>query len=133
MNIGSKVTGADEIERALIRIEQTVQPRQAKKALRRGGWVIARKARVLVDKRTGGLARGIKVGDRALFQSPFDGIRVFVGPVSKLGARGTWEELGTIKQAADPFLRPALDQGRGEAIAEIGRVLAEDINRAGRG
>ncbi len=79
--------------------------------------------------RSGGLARSMRV--RLV---PIDGPRaqVRVGPawevydVSGVVEYGRFAEFGTLRMAAHPFLRPALDMGKEEVL----RILKEELGRA---
>jgi HK97 gp10 family phage protein len=46
---------------------------------------------------------------------------------------GSLQEFGTVKQAAQPFLRPAFDQEIGAAITAMKKALVRGIERAAKG
>jgi len=100
---------------------------QKKAALRAGAEIIAEEARRLAPKDTGRLARSIKVyaGRQARVSGGFDlpGTSVLVGPVGSPGDGDVFYagfvEEGTSQQAAQPFMRPAIDGKRAEAEAVV--------------
>lgn len=124
-----ELAGGEAVQRLLRRLPAQVQRQIAMKALRAGGAVIAAEARSIVSVRKGDLRRSITVAAKSLAGDDDPLPHVFVGPRSKMGARASWEELGTIKQAPDPFLRPALDLAAGRAVATVGAVLGREIER----
>lgn len=54
---------------------------------------------------------------------------VFVGP-GKGGAHGVLQEFGTVNHGPQPFVRPAWDQHKDEALTIIGRELGGEIEKA---
>lgn len=67
------------------------------------------------------------IGEKALIAK----IKRMTSGASKAQARigtnieyGPYQELGTSRMAAQPYLRPAYDEKRGEALKEIADVLA---------
>ena len=45
---------------------------------------------------------------------------------------GIWNEFGTVKMAAQPFMRPAFDTGKGQALEAIRKRLLQRIEQANR-
>ncbi len=45
---------------------------------------------------------------------------------------GIFNEFGTVNQSARPFMRPAFDQGKGEALTQIQKRLTQRIEKANR-
>jgi HK97 gp10 family phage protein len=56
---------------------------------------------------------------------------VHVGP-GRGGAHGVLQEFGTTHHAPQPFMRPAWDQHKGEALEIIKRDLGDEIEKAAR-
>jgi HK97 gp10 family phage protein len=127
VRVSGRLSGQREIDAALRRAEQAAARDPAIRALMAGGEIIRREAASRVDRRTGALAGSMAVGEDAEFAEASAKPRVFVGPREGMGRRGSWEELGTVKQAADPFLRPALDARGDEAMREVGQRLGKGI------
>lgn len=105
-------------------------PREAQRAI---GEVVVRGAQIRVPRQTGRLARSIHAenvieGDRHLTFVVAD---AHAPPTMGRASRGATEgapyghfvEFGTRRQAAQPFLVPALEQGRREIEAEIAVLI----------
>lgn len=56
---------------------------------------------------------------------------VYMGP-GKGGAHGVLQEFGTVHHAPQPFMRPAFEQHKGEALNIIKRDLGDEIDKAAR-
>lgn len=133
MRVSARVDGADQIRRRLAAVARSVDHGKAVRALTAGGEIIAEEARARVDVRKGDLRDSIVVGETAKYAEDDPQPHVFVGPSEEMGDRGSWEEEGTIKQAADPFLRPALETAGADALRAVGEALAGEIEGAARG
>lgn len=69
------------------------------------------------------LTRSAKAADKA---EPRQGVRVYCGTANR---NAVPREFGTVRSAADPFMRPAWDSESGGMLDTIGRVLGPDIER----
>lgn len=143
------VRGAKQLDDLLRLLPRKIVAKHLRKALRAGANVIkdearrhapvradeARKTFAAPDRKRKGfkvvkarppgfLRRQIIVGFRR--QQVETGMTVSIGP-SKAAFYGLFQELGTSRQAARPFLRPALDVKADEAIAAIGAELAKAL------
>ena len=111
--ITAKVKGLENLHRALAKMEHET-PGAMKKAL-----VAASKP--IVDYAVGGapVASGALASTIKAVPMPSTSVaheRVRIQPHPKLWY-GRFQEYGTSKMAAHPFLRPALDAGKDEAIS----------------
>lgn len=96
---------------------------RARKALRdavyAGALVIENEAKLRVPVRTGTLRRSINT--QVVFQSSTR-VTARIGPNTDYAA---FVEFGTVRMAARPYMRPALDSKRGEATETIRRIMAD--------
>lgn len=139
------LTGFKELADAL----RELGPRVARNTLRRsvaaGATVIKTDARARAPKDTGEMTKDILVkrerdtkGEMSATYSVF----VRSGKKSRLAGKGRdvqkdsyyWKfvEFGTSKMAAKPFLRPAFESRKEEAVKTIGKTLDEGIQKAAR-
>lgn len=139
------LSGFKELAAAL----RELGPRVAKNSLRRavsaGATVVKNDARARAPKDTGEMAKDILVkrerdtkGEMSAKYSVF----VLTGKKSRLKGKGRnvardswyWRlvEFGTSKMAAQPFMRPAYDGKKEEAVKVIGEKLDEGIQKAAR-
>lgn len=144
MNV--KVTGAGDIQRALLMMARTEARKIARTALRKASKPIVDAAKAAVPVRTGELRKGISVkvdrvrGNDAVQQAV---IKVKPGPYrpaksdraglsyqagSRRDVYGAFVEFGTSDTPAEPFIRPAWDSEGGEvALDRIGKELGDGI------
>ena len=122
-----KFTGGPELERALLDLGHAIAGRLGVNAVRAGARVIAASARRKVPVRTGALKASIRIfDDRELNREQGNqraagaGSRLFYAPLV---------EFGTAHMAAQPFLRPAMDESAREAVDKMRDNLANGIER----
>lgn len=120
--------GAQELERVLKRASDAVARESLVEATAAGAKVIVDGARRRAAKDTGKGAESIHatVTERSRFS-----VTQSIGP-SKNAFYMRFVEFGTVKTAARPFLRPALDEERDAVIRKVGRELWEQIRRRAR-
>lgn len=114
------VRGDAELAAKLRRLAGKATPAQARAALMAGGLPIqtaaAQKARV----RTGTLRRSIHTETAETSE----------GAVARVGTNVEYaphQEFGTSRMSGQPYLRPAYDEKRGEALKEIAGALKEMV------
>jgi HK97 gp10 family phage protein len=123
------VIGIQELLGKLSHIESTVlQRRIVARAVRAGCEPIRERAEELAPMLTGRLKESIMT--TVTEQSATEAIGK-IGP-ARFGFYGTFEEFGTARQSADPFLRPAYDEKIDEAQRIMGEVLADEIEKAAK-
>ena len=60
-----------------------------------------------------------------------DGVSLSLGPTGRPeGGNAAWQEFGTVKQPAQPFMRPAADAEGEGVIDALGEALAVQIKKA---
>ncbi len=120
-NIQVTLKGADILSRQLKQLEKAGL-KARKRALLAAGNVIRDAARARVRVRTGKLRGTIftKINP--------EGTEAKIGP-SKRGYYGVFLELGTKKMPAYPFLKPAYENSREEAIAKLAEAEREELSK----
>lgn len=120
----SRFRGGREIDAALRRLPEIVAAKLVGNALAAGGRIIRDDAKARVARVSGELSDSIAVrrarGIKGL---------VFVGFLKPTSRRAHFEEFGSSKQSARPFLRPALDANRTKVLQVIARLLRRGIKR----
>lgn len=115
-----KVEGVAELQRKFANMSGKMQRAVVRDSLRSAARVVEKSARQKVPVDTGRLKKSIT--QRVTVQSAVG--EALIG-YRKEAFYGRFVELGTSKMAAQPFLRPALD----ENTDEIGRVFVQALNR----
>jgi HK97 gp10 family phage protein len=141
------LTGFKELAAALRELPQRVAKNGLRSAVGAGAAVIRKEARVRAPKKTGEMAKDIQIkrerdtqgGD--LFIARYS-VFVLSGKKSRLKGKKRnvqrdsfyWKfvELGTSKMAARPFMRPAYEAKKEEAVKTIGEKLDQRIQAAAR-
>lgn len=100
-----------------------------RKAVRQGANVIRDEARLMAPRLTGLLRRSIYTKDRGI-----DGANI-VFSISVRMTKGwafyaSWVEFGTINAQPHPFMRPAVDAKKEQAIAVLGATLGAGLTEA---
>lgn len=123
-----KIEGALEMERLLKQLGPEVASRVGDQAVRAAAKPIVEEAKRLVPVDTGRLRDSITVVTERKRKGDNERVALigFEKPVSR---RAHLTEFGTKHAAARPFMRPALDSKVGEALGEMGKVLARGIDR----
>lgn len=132
-----KVQGLAELKRAMAEIPVAMQGKVALELLRKAGKPMLDDARARAPARTGKLRKNIYLARArdSTQQSPLIVIRV-----RRRGKAGDpknayywlFQELGTSKMAARPFLRPAFESKKGEALTILRTATAEQVEKAAR-
>lgn len=62
---------------------------------------------------------------------PSTGVALDMGPVGRQeGGNAAWQEFGTVKSAAHPFMRPAWDGGKDAALVSLRTEIGLQISKA---
>lgn len=122
------IKGAKEMERLLKILGPKVAAKVGDQALRAGAKPIVEEAKRLVPVRTGKL-RGSITAQIERRKKDADERVILIGFKQPTSAIAHLVEFGTSHSAAKPFMRPALDAKVGEALDEMGRILAKGIAR----
>ncbi len=137
-----RVEGLSDIGRRLQELSRDVATRAARSAVNAGAQTVKRRAQQNVPVATGNLKKNIIVrrqrpSEHGLTEQYI--VTVRQGKVTKKQAErgledafyGRFVEFGTVKMAARPFLRPAFDGGKEEAVTAMREQLAARIAKAG--
>lgn len=115
-----QIEGLDDLKAAFAKLDKAMQGQTLKNAVRAGSLIIERGAIVKCPVLTGNLRRSIHTeinGTNTLVQAD---IGTDVGYAPHV-------EFGTVHMAAQPYLRPAFDESKDKAIAEIGDALKAQL------
>jgi HK97 gp10 family phage protein len=136
-----RVTGLSQLARALQELPLNLQRNGLRKAVARGAMLVRNDARARAPVKTGEMRRNILIKRARTPDAQIATYEVFVrsGKKARL-AKGAkkrdvhsdpfyWRfvEFGTSKMAARPFLRPAFEATKYDAVDEIERVLREKL------
>jgi len=140
VKVDVKVNGLAELAAALKQLPAEVASKNGgplRVALRAAARVVADAAEVRAPKDTGRLGRAIAI---QVDRNPGNVTeRIVVRPragKSRTDPKGAWYwhflEFGTVKQPAQPFIRPAFDAVKNEALSAFKNRLAKGIVRAAK-
>lgn len=133
---GVEIKGLSELLKAMKELPKAIEQKCLKVAVMTGANVIKRAAADLVVRRTGLVAKAIRIGFNRKESTPGKAVyHVFISQKVKDKLKGKtrdafyWRflEFGTVKMAAKPFMRPAFDSTNREAAEVIKGKLKERI------
>lgn len=123
-----EIEGWEELEAKLRRMAKEINTQEVmENALMDGAEVVKEFAEVSAPRLTGQLA-----GDIAISKKGRQKYSVRIGP-GLAGFYGRFQEYGTSRMAAQPWLRPAFDAARGIAEREISISMWRAVEEANRG
>ena len=128
MNVEAK--GFTELDRLLLQLPDDMAREYLADAVQSGGAQIADEARRRAPRDEGDLAASITVQVTRQRNTGGDP-RAEIGPSKKEQHVGRFQEFGTAHNAAQPFLRPALDTRAQDAVDIMAAVLREKLNALG--
>lgn len=109
-----RLDGHEELVKKFQKLDGWVQSRKVQAALRAGGLIIMNDAKARAPVLTGNLRRSITVEDGPGPREVNIGTDVEYAP---------FQEFGTSRMGARPYLRPAFDQNKPEVEREIADAL----------
>lgn len=130
MSFAIEVKGLRELDEALSKLPDELQDKVLRMALRKAAEPVRAGAAERAPRgTTGELAENIVIAMKV----PRPGL-----VIAKIGPAGTvfygeFQELGTVHHAAQPFLRPALEEEGPGALLILARQLATGIERIASG
>lgn len=132
MKVKVKIEGFRELDRALGELKVTTARNVARRSLKGALEPMAESARQNVAQdRTGELrgSIGITTGrPRSKGYRRQDRIEVHMGPGQQ--PQAIQEEFGNRKQSPRPFMRPAWEAGKQQALDGVKTILSEEIGKA---
>lgn len=136
-----RLEGFRELERALNELPKSTGKAVLRRVSKGALQPMAEKAKGLAPKDKGDLAASIQVSERRTKRvariNRFDkntGIQMSMGPVSGGGVLNyaTFAEFGTSDTRARPFMRPAWDGGKDDALDYVKANLGNEIAKAAK-
>lgn len=123
----SEVVGMDELLRKLDALPSKLGTKKniIARSLRKGGELVRARMADLAPYESGTLQESIMI---TVVEQTAEGALARIGP-SRKGFYGMFPEFGTVHQSPDPFMRPAFDEKRDQAVKLIGEELARQIER----
>ena len=120
----STITGARELEKVLKRLPGKIGQKVLLSSLRPGATLIKKEAKIRAPVKSGTLR------DEIVVRKEKGGVVALrVGP-TRDAFWGMFQEFGTIKQPARPWLRPAFDATKGKALDAVGKRLGKNVEKA---
>lgn len=120
---------AAELEKKFNQHGHAVRRQLLTKATKAGAELIQKRAEELAPRDTGQLAESELVRIDSS-QSSAAEVVAKIGP-SKDSFYGFFQEFGTAHHAAQPFLKPALEQTQAKAIEVSGEIVGEGLEKLG--
>lgn len=121
------VLGAPEIEDLLKKLPEKVAKKVTVNGLKAGGRVLVKGMKQRAPKKTGKLAASPMVSSAS--KATKDRSLAVVGFRKPTSRRVHLTEFGTEHSAAQPFIRPTLEQDGEAAIRQIGEIIGRGIVR----
>jgi len=125
MKVTFKVSGLKEADEALARVLPSMRGRALRAAFVEASKPLLRDIKANAPVDTGDLKRSIKITNHPDGGSDSAEIKMQIGVVGEF--YGHFQEFGTIKQPARPFVRPAWDRNSRELIALFAEYLRKHI------
>lgn len=132
-----KISGFDETVRNLRQLPQEIAGKVLDAAMRKAGTPMAQDAartapRSATPSSAGHMGDSIKMRKFTDQGSTNDlEVNYAIGP-DRTHFYGGFEEFGTVKESARPFLRPAFDRDGRTVIDDLGRELGSGVERAAK-
>jgi HK97 gp10 family phage protein len=118
-----KFTIKDDLSKRLRELGPKIARKHGRKAVRAGAKPVLDEARRRVAVDTGALKKSLRIVSAKPRGSTVG------AQVRSLAPHAHLVEFGTVKMAAQPFLRPALDARAQEALDRMGAVIADAIEQ----
>jgi HK97 gp10 family phage protein len=129
-----QLSGFKELDAALGELPKATGYNVLRRVLVKAGEPLAAGMRDRAPKEQGDLAEGITVSTarpKAKKRTKkTSAVEVVIGPGQH--PQGSLQEHGTVNHSPHPFVRPAWDEGRAEALDTIGQELGGEIEKAAK-
>jgi HK97 gp10 family phage protein len=128
-----QIEGLSEVAEGLNELSKSTGTNVLKRALKKAADPISEAAIQKAPRLSGHLMQSIKPSDKlsrrqkSLYHKESE-VEIFVGPAALVQA--ITQEFGTVTNHPQPFLRPAWQEHKHEALESIKDVLAEEIEKA---
>lgn len=134
MDVEFKLEGFKELDALLTQLPDEIAKKVVEQTVRAGAKVVLDAAKLKVPVRTGRLKKSLSIKKNTAAFKNYGSVKYAVG--ANLSARkGTTAphahlvEFGTVKTAAKPFLRPALEENREKVFSVFRSMLWTGIER----
>lgn len=137
MKIQGAILGGKELENALKQLPKATGKSVLRRALRNAAKPTALVAESLAPRGpTGNLQASIEITTRLKKSQQrggkFPGVEVYVGASTPTGSHAHLIEFGTVKMAAQPFLRPAWDSTKQKVLDAISDEIWKALRKSAR-
>lgn len=133
MKMTVKTSGFAELEKKLLALPAAASRKVMRGALMAALTPLVKRAKELVAVDEGDLKRSIKKRSAIYKGNNFAAeAGVYISRKLKAGHRWHFEEFGTSKHAARPFLRPAFDEKKMEVLERFKAELSKRIDKAAK-
>lgn len=142
MKLKASLKGFDGLEAALVEIEQlsgrTVSGKNAvRRGMRKAMGRIEARAKQLAPVEEGDLRESITTknakAQRERGSKRFKrqtGVEVLTGPTGREeGGNAAWQEFGTVKMSANPYMRPAADAEGQAVVDEVVEIIGAEVRK----
>lgn len=134
------LSGGADLEKALFELKSATAKSVTRRVLKKAAEPVAERGAELAPERSGALKESITVSTKltrnqrreAGAPAP-DEARVHVGPSYDLGAggrHGHLQEFGTVKMAAQPFMRPAWEETKDKVLADVEEGMSVEVAKS---
>ena len=137
MSIDIRVLGVPELSAAFNRMDEALQKKIMRKALKQGAAVVLPRAKQLVRRKSGKLAASLKV--KFSTRKGRMSAKIETGTREELGIKpddkGYYPmslETGHGNVPAYPYLRPALAEKEAEVLAQVKTTVAQGVEAEGK-
>ncbi|MDP3379103.1 MAG: HK97 gp10 family phage protein [Brevundimonas sp.] len=126
-----KIEGLRELEQALMALGKVAAKNVARRTLMKAAQPIADDAAQRAPEETGSLIKSVAASTRNPKRNKKESpVEVHVGPGRS--PRAHLQEFGSRRHGPQPFLRPAWEGGKDDALASIAGDLADEIDKAAK-
>ena len=128
--VSIKLEGAEELERQLKGLDETLRKKAYRKALTKGANVVLKSAKEKVPVDTGNLKRSLAKKVTVSKREHSARIGWTQGKQAKHDAYyGHMVEYGTMRSAAQPFMRPSLDNHEDDVLDAYGEAIQDVLDK----
>jgi HK97 gp10 family phage protein len=131
-----EVKGLQKLEKKLSKLPEKVAKKVVSKAVRAGAKPMLAQARANAPVKTGLTKKSIKIRTmKAKWAKPGYGVHIGVSDKWFSGEAfyAGMVEFGTVRMAAQPFIRPAYDVTKDESVRITAKALRDGVENAAKG
>lgn len=127
-NVDIRITGEAELQRNLNALEQKIQKRLTRRAMKAAAVPLLARSQELAPVLTGATRDHLQI--RMFSRRNFFGARVQTGTREEMGipADSPWYYPAIVEYRGHPFMRPAVDETRAQVIETFIAELKDEVN-----